>query len=892
MPGVRSKWFMLWILLGLIWPGWDTDAAEAARFQWVEISEEDTFPDELLSASMFATEDDLYVAHRDNGDITVQRFDGSQWEVLGERKLLGVNGHDPVLVVDQGVPYLAVIDQCLMGCSYGVTVLRYDESADEWNFLGDRGFTGDDVLRFDFAVVNGTSRVMALFDGDAVIGIWEWDGADWTVVEYIDLSPWNSFLMDVDLDRENGTPYISSYDPVYYALEVAYFDGDPVQPWSGLPSLTVNTGNPAEWDIAVQGGETYFAYVDYDLYALGFGINVLKFDDVAEGWTLVGDTPFYGEVIDPRLHFLNGKPYLAFTDYHGEMAAIMRYDGGREWEDLGRPFGDRLLHALYDLEMFGGSLVVIGQLDDADGPNKVYKGIPFYTVQFNSMGGSPADSVEAAAGSRIGAPEEPARAGYVFGGWYKDANYSAKWNFGTDTVTMDLTLYARWVAVSGPPPSSPEPPAPAAETGQKTEDESRKTGALILVNNRAVDIGYTIAGEVDGRQVTYAEVDEEALRQELEMEGEKAAVTMPVVTDSPIIVCVLNGRTVKLMENLSAVIEIIVPGRAVYVLPAAQIRIDDLAGKLEGNPPLEEILVRIEVSEPEPETARIVEAAISGQGLALVAPPVQFRVVAVYGDQTVEAEEFSAYVERAIAIPDAVDPGHITTAVVVEEDGRIRHVPTKMINRNGRYYARISSLTNSVYSLIRHEAEFGDVDNHWAKEAILDMGSRLIVNGTGRGMYEPDREITRVEFAAILARALGVKPAEGAGIFADVETSAWYGGPVYTAYAWQLIRGFDDGTFRPHDKITREQAMVMIARAMKITGLPGVGEGRTPEAVLASFADAGDLSGWAAEGAADAVAAGIVTGRSADMLAPKAHITRAETAMMIRRLLHNSNLTD
>jgi uncharacterized repeat protein (TIGR02543 family) len=883
---MRKKRFAVLILAALFGLGWSASASEAARIQWVEISEEDTFPNELLNASMYATEDALYVAYRDDGDITVQRFDGTEWDVLEKRQLLDANGHDPVLVVDQGVPYLAVIDQCPFGCFYGVSVLKYDESADQWQFLGNRGFTGDDVLRFDFAVVNGKPRVIALFAEDAIIKIWEWDGGVWTVLEETDLSQWWSPIeLDVDLDRANGSAYLSVTDAVYSTLEVAFFDGTD---WSGLRNLTVNTAGPDEWDIAVRDGVAYFAYGEYDFGAGGFRIHVQKHEDYAEGWKLVGSTPLYGIASDPRLEVLGGRLYLTFPDFSDlsnpdPNFVAMRYKGGQGWAELGNPAGDRRLFALYDLEMFDGSLVIISQMDDGNGPNMVYKVIPIYTVQFDSMGGSPVNSVEAADGSRIGEPAKPQRDGFVFDGWYKDSNYNAKWNFDIDTVTADMTLYAKWTT------PAPTPPASTAPAGGAVREEN---GIPIFVNNREVHIGFTATEEVNGRQVTIVEVDKVRLRQLLEEEGEHAVVIIPVPAESPVVAAVLNGQVVKQMEILSASIEIIARGRAVYVLPAAQIRIDDFAGKLEGNPPLEEIQVRIEISEPDPETARIVEDSISGQGLVLVVPPMQFRIVAVYGNLTVEAAEFSAYVERAIAIPDGVDPGQITTAVVVEEDGRIRHVPTKIINMNGRHYAQINSLTNSVYSLIRHEAGFEDVENHWAKEAILDMGARLIVNGTGDRRFEPDRGITRAEFAAVLARALGLKPVEGEGNFTDVEASAWYGSPVYTAYAWQLIRGFDDGTFRPHDRITREQAMVMIAQAMKIAGLPGAGGGQSAEEVLASFADAGDVSGWAAEGTADAVAAGIITGRSADMLAPKEHITRAETAMMIRRLLRNSNLID
>lgn len=44
---------------------------------------------------------------------------------------------------------------------------------------------------------------------------------------------------------------------------------------------------------------------------------------------------------------------------------------------------------------------------------------------------------------------------------------------------------------------------------------------------------------------------------------------------------------------------------------------------------------------------------------------------------------------------------------------------------------------------------FKDVENHWAKDAVNDMGSRLIVNGIGNDLYNPNTDMTRAEFAAI-----------------------------------------------------------------------------------------------------------------------------------------------
>ena|GEM_PF-5541269 len=67
-----------------------------------------------------------------------------------------------------------------------------------------------------------------------------------------------------------------------------------------------------------------------------------------------------------------------------------------------------------------------------------------HEVTFDSQGGSMIPSQRIRSGSRLFEPSSPFRAGYMFAGWYKETTYLNAWNFSSDAVTSDLTLYAKW----------------------------------------------------------------------------------------------------------------------------------------------------------------------------------------------------------------------------------------------------------------------------------------------------------------------------------------------------------------------------------------------------------------------------------------------------------------
>lgn len=67
-----------------------------------------------------------------------------------------------------------------------------------------------------------------------------------------------------------------------------------------------------------------------------------------------------------------------------------------------------------------------------------------FPVTFDSRGGTDVTMQKVQHGEYLPEPEPPTREGYVFSGWYKDPSYDMQWDFSSDRVEGELTLYARW----------------------------------------------------------------------------------------------------------------------------------------------------------------------------------------------------------------------------------------------------------------------------------------------------------------------------------------------------------------------------------------------------------------------------------------------------------------
>ena len=173
------------------------------------------------------------------------------------------------------------------------------------------------------------------------------------------------------------------------------------------------------------------------------------------------------------------------------------------------------------------------------------------------------------------------------------------------------------------------------------------------------------------------------------------------------------------------------------------------------------------------------------------------------------------------------------------------------------------------------EPTYGDTAGHWAESSIERWSGHGIIQGSN-GLFDPNGQLTCAQLATILAKLLKLPAAKDAG-FTDNTADAWYYDAINRCAAAGILNGNGDGTVTPEAPISRERAMVMLARALGIEPI------RKPD--LTKYTDAAKVAPYAQGMVAAMIEAGIVGGVTADELAPQDNINRASTVTILDRAI-------
>lgn len=168
---------------------------------------------------------------------------------------------------------------------------------------------------------------------------------------------------------------------------------------------------------------------------------------------------------------------------------------------------------------------------------------------------------------------------------------------------------------------------------------------------------------------------------------------------------------------------------------------------------------------------------------------------------------------------------------------------------------------------------YDDIENHWAKEYIIELSDKKVITGTGNNKFDPQRYVTRAEFVTMIMRLKGIKEVEYNQDFEDVLKSHWASGYIKAALDNGIIA--KDTTFNPDTEIKREEAA-------KILSL--ISNTSEQEEVNTNISDREEISEWAIEYVDDCIKKGIFAGDENGRFNSKSSLTRAEAAVVLWRL--------
>ena len=172
----------------------------------------------------------------------------------------------------------------------------------------------------------------------------------------------------------------------------------------------------------------------------------------------------------------------------------------------------------------------------------------------------------------------------------------------------------------------------------------------------------------------------------------------------------------------------------------------------------------------------------------------------------------------------------------------------------------------------------------WARESIEYLASANIVSGVGNGSFNPSGNVKREEFIKMALNALGYTVVSGKPPFEDIAADTWYENYVHTAFTLGIVAGVTDTEFGTGAAITRQDAAVILDRALK-----GRGIYLNITEMQAAPADMDEIADYAATAVKTMFGAKVLNGDENGAFLPKENLTRAQASKMLYEILMNQS---
>ena len=174
-------------------------------------------------------------------------------------------------------------------------------------------------------------------------------------------------------------------------------------------------------------------------------------------------------------------------------------------------------------------------------------------------------------------------------------------------------------------------------------------------------------------------------------------------------------------------------------------------------------------------------------------------------------------------------------------------------------------------------SRFVDFPTGWSQEAMTAAVNNGLLVGVSDNEIKPADNLTRAEFATIVARAFGASTVADISAYTDVPQDAWYYTYIAKAVKMEAMQGKSATEMDPEANITREEAFTALARVLVLES--------SDYSSLSKFPDASEISDWAKPYLSALSAKGYVNGDHNGYVTPKANITREEFAQVMHNMI-------
>lgn len=205
----------------------------------------------------------------------------------------------------------------------------------------------------------------------------------------------------------------------------------------------------------------------------------------------------------------------------------------------------------------------------------------------------------------------------------------------------------------------------------------------------------------------------------------------------------------------------------------------------------------------------------------------------------------------------------------------------KFEGKTGEYKVQIAlpETGETIETVVEIPYLFLDVQDktEWYFDAVYGAYQDGLMNGVGEDLFAPNKTLTRGMFATILYRMAGSPKVEGKAPFTDVAAGLWYTDAVIWASKNGVVNGYGKQLFAPNKEVNRQEMATMLYRYWRLQG----GQGTPSSVEFESFVDKDQVAGWAQEAMKWATARGVINGVGGNRLSPKGTATRAQVAQIL-----------